>query len=196
MKNNNFITYYSALVLWELYFLDKCLTRVIAYPLNHLSAYFYNRSEIWRKQCNKIGFNSSKEIIERFTDYADSMDPSNGFFPDTNMYFLCVFFLHSTILVISNCVFGFNPCFYFTIVLKSKSLALYSFVVVLLLAFVFEYYFISRKDKAKKLFKQFDKWKQPKRRRMQWLAFGLIVAICGYQVLTIWLFFVNYKLWM
>ena len=43
MKNNNFITYYSALVLWELYFLDKCLTRVIAYPLNHLSAYFYDR---------------------------------------------------------------------------------------------------------------------------------------------------------
>jgi hypothetical protein len=81
-------------------------------------------------------------------------------------------------------------------VLKSKSLALYSFLVVLLLAFVFEYYFISRKDKAKKLFKQFDKWKQPKRRRMQWLAFGLIVAICGYQVLTMWLFFVNYKLWM
>ena len=196
MKNNNFITYYSALVLWELYFLDKCLTRVIAYPLNHLSAYFYDRSEIWRKQCNKIGFNSSKEIIERFTDYADSMDPSNGFFPDTNMYFLCVFFVHSTILVISNCVFGFNPCFYFTIVLKSKSLALYSFVVVLLLALVFEYYFITRKDKAKKLFKQFDKWKQPKRRRMQWLAFGLIVAICGYQVLTMWLFFVNYKLWM
>ena len=196
MKNNNFITYYSALVLWELYFLDKCLTRVIAYPLNHLSAYFYDRSEIWRKQCNKIGFNSSKEIIERFTDYADSMDPSNGFFPDANMYSLCVFFVHSTILVISNCVFGFNPCFYFTIVLKSKSLALYSFVVVLLLAFVFEYYFISRKDKAKKLFKQFDKWKQPKRRRMQWLAFGLIVAICGYQALTIWLFFVNYKLWM
>jgi hypothetical protein len=37
-------------------------------------------------------------------------------------------------------------------------------------------------------FKQFDKWKQPKRRRMQWLAFGLIVAICGYQVLTMWLF--------
>ena len=196
MKNNNFITYYSALVLWELYFLDKCLTRVIAYPLNHLSAYFYDRSEIWRKQCNKIGFNSSKEIIERFTDYADSMDPSNGFFPDANMYSLCVFFVHSTILVISNCVFGFNPCFYFTIVLKSKSLALYSFVVVLLLAFVFEYYFISRKDKAKKLFKQFDKWKQPKRRRMQWLALGLIVAICGYQVLTMWLFFVNYKLWM
>ena len=162
MKNNNFITYYSALVLWELYFLDKCLTRVIAYPLNHLSAYFYDRSEIWRKQCNKIGFNSSKEIIERFTDYADSMDPSNGFFPDANMYSLCVFFVHSTILVISNCVFGFNPCFYFTIVLKSKSLALYSFVVVILLAFVFEYYFISRKDKAKKLFKQFDKWKQPK----------------------------------
>ena len=117
MKNNNFITYYSALVLWELYFLDKCLTRVIAYPLNHLSAYFYDRSEIWRKQCNKIGFNSSKEIIERFTDYADSMDPSNGFFPDTNMYFLCVFFVHSTILVISNCVFGFNPGFYFIFVL-------------------------------------------------------------------------------
>jgi hypothetical protein len=23
---------------------------------------------------------------------------------------------------------------------------------------------------------------------MQWLAFGLIVAICGYQVLTMWLF--------
>ena len=189
MKNNNFITYYSALVLWELYFLDKCLTRVIAYPLNHLSAYFYDRSEIWRKQCNKIGFNSSKEIIERFTDYADSMDPSNGFFPDANMYFLCVFFVHSTILVISNCVFGFNPGFYFIFVLKSKSWALYSFVVVLLLAFVFEYYFITRKDKAKKLFKQFDKWKQPKRRRMQWLAFGLIVAICGYQVLTMWLFF-------
>jgi hypothetical protein len=188
MKNNNFITYYSALVLWELYFLDKCLTRVIAYPLNHLSAYFYDRSEIWRKQCNKIGFNSSKEIIERFTDYADSMDPSNGFFPDTNMYFLCVFFVHSTILVISNCVFGFNPGFYFIFVLKSQSLALYSFVVVILLAFVFEYYFISHKDKAKKLFKQFDKWKQPKRRRMQWLAFGLIVAICGYQVLTMWLF--------
>lgn len=196
MKKENIITYYCALMLWELYFLDKCLARVIAYPLKHLSAYFYDRSEIWRKQCNKIGFNSSKEIIERFTDYADSMDPSNGFFPDANMYSLCVFFVHSTILVISNCVFGFNPSYYFTFGLKSKSLALYSFVVVLLLAFVFEYYFISRKDKAKKLFKQFDKWKQPKRRRMQWLAFGLIVAICGYQVLTIWLFFVNCKLWM
>lgn len=195
MKNNNFITYYSALVLWELYFLDKCLTRVIAYPLNHLSAYFYNRSEIWRKQCNKIGFNSSKEIIERFTDYADSMDPSNGFFPDANMYFLCFFFIHSTIMVISNCIFGFNPTIYL-IFETSKSCTFFSFIILSLLAFVFEYYFISRKDKAKKLFKQFDKWKQPKRRRMQWLAFGLIVAICGYQALTIWLFFVNYKLWM
>jgi hypothetical protein len=191
MKNNNFITYYSALVLWELYFLDKCLTRVIAYPLNHLSAYFYDRSEIWRKQCNKIGFNSSKEIIERFTDYADSMDPSNGFFPDTNMYFLCVFFVHSTILVISNCIFEVNPPKFL-----GPTYGIYGLLAIFAVALVFEYYFISRKDKAKKLFKQFDKWKQPKRRRMQWLAFGLIVAICGYQVLTMWLFFVNYKLWM
>ena len=191
MKNNNFITYYSALVLWELYFLDKCLTRVIAYPLNHLSAYFYDRSEIWRKQCNKIGFNSSKEIIERFTDYADSMDPSNGFFPDANMYFLCVFFIHSTILVISNCIFGVNPPKFL-----GPTYGIYGLLAIFAVALVFEYYFISRKDKAKKLFKQFDKWKQPKRRRMQWLAFGLIVAICGYQVLTMWLFFVNYKLWM
>lgn len=183
MKNNNFITYYSALVLWELYFLDKCLTRVIAYPLNHLSAYFYDRSEIWRKQCNKIGFNSSKEIIERFTDYADSMDPSNGFFPDTNMYFLCVFFVHSTILVISNCIFGVNPPKFL-----GPTYGIYGLLAIFAVALVFEYYFISRKDKAKKLFKQFDKWKQPKRRRMQWLAFGLIVAICGYQVLTMWLF--------
>ena len=183
MKKENIITYYCALMLWELYFLDKCLARVIAYPLKHLSAYFYDRSEIWRKQCNKIGFNSSKEIIERFTDYADSMDPTNGFFPGGNMYFLCVFFVHSTILVISNCVFGVNPPKFL-----GPTYGIYGLLAIFAVALVFEYYFISRKDKAKKLFKQFDKWKQPKRRRMQWLAFGLIVAICGYQVLTMWLF--------
>ena len=180
MKNNNFITYYSALVLWELYFLDKCLTRVIAYPLNHLSAYFYDRSEIWRKQCNKIGFNSSKEIIERFTDYADSMDPSNGFFPDTNMGFLCVFFVHSTILVISNCIFGFNPPKEI-----EQPYGFYALFFIVGIGLFLWNYIIKQKNFY---FKQFDKWKQPKRRRMQWLAFGLIVAICGYQVLTMWLF--------
>jgi hypothetical protein len=119
----------------------------------------------------KQGFTSSEDVRIRFDSWAKSQDkkyfgeyehPVHSYFPDANMYFLCVFFVHSTILVISNCVFGFNPGFYFIFVLKSQSLALYSFVVVILLAFVFEYYFISRKDKAKKLFKQFDKWKQPK----------------------------------
>ena len=169
---------------------------IVTFPIKYQYAFLYDRCRRFRNMLEKQGFTSSEDIMNRYGDYVDSMDPYKDYFCDANMYSLCVFFVHSTILVISNCVFGFNPCFYFTIVLKSKSLALHSFVVVLLLAFVFEYYFISRKDKAKKLFKQFDKWKQPKRRRMQWLAFGLIVAICGYQALAIWLFFVNYKLWM
>ncbi|MBO5829705.1 MAG: hypothetical protein J6R59_14810 [Paludibacteraceae bacterium] len=196
MKKDNFLTYYSALMLWTMNIWYKCSRNIIGYPMLCFSVFLYKKSDYVKKHFEKLGFTSSKDLKNRYGDYVDSMDPYKDYFCDANMYSLCVFFVHSTILVISNCVFGFNPCFYFTIVLKSKSLALYSFVVVLLLAFVFEYYFISRKDKAKKLFKQFDKWKQPKRRRMQWLAFGLIVAICGYQVLTMWLFFVNYKLWM
>ena len=196
MKKDNFLTYYSALMLWTMNIWYKCSRNIIGYPMLCFSVFLYKKSDYVKKHFEKLGFTSSKDLKNRYGDNVDSMDPYKDYFCDANMYSLCVFFVHSTILVISNCVFGFNPCFYFTIVLKSKSLALYSFVVVLLLAFVFEYYFISRKDKAKKLFKQFDKWKQPKRRRMQWLAFGLIVAICGYQVLTMWLFFVNYKLWM
>jgi hypothetical protein len=205
MKKENIITYYCALMLWELHILYNAVGDIITSPIKYQYAFLYDRCRWVRKMLEKQGFTSSDDVRIRFDSWAKSQDkkyfgeyehPVHSYFPDANMYSLCVFFVHSTILVISNCVFGFNPCFYFTIVLKSKSLALYSFLVVLLLALVFEYYFISRKDKAKKLFKQFDKWKQPKRRRMQWLAFGLIVAICGYQVLTIWLFFVNYKLWM
>ena len=197
MKKENIITYYCALMLWELHILYNAVGDIITSPIKYQYAFLYDRCRWVRKMLEKQGFTSSDDVRIRFDSWAKSQDkkyfgeyehPVHSYFPDTNMYFLCVFFVHSTILVISNCVFGFNPSFYFTFVLKSKSLALYSFLVVLLLALVFEYHFISRKDKAKKLFKQFDKWKQPKRRRMQWLAFGLIVAICGYQVLTMWLF--------
>ena len=157
--------------------------------------FLYKKSDYVKKHFEKLGFTSSEDLKNRYGDYVDSMDPYKDYFCDANMYFLCFFFIHSTIMVISNCIFGFNPTIYL-IFETSKSCTFFSFIILSLLAFVFEYYFISRKDKAKKLFKQFDKWKQPKRRRMQWLALGLIVAICGYQVLTMWLFFVNYKLWM
>jgi hypothetical protein len=204
MKKENIITYYCALMLWELHILYNAVGDIITSPIKYQYAFLYDRCRWVRKMLEKQGFTSSDDVRIRFDSWAKSQDkkyfgeyehPVHSYFPDANMYSLCVFFVHSTILVISNCIFGFNPTKYF-IFETSRSCAVYSFLVILLLALVFEYYFISRKDKAKKLFKQFDKWKQPKRRRMQWLAFGLIVAICGYQVLTIWLFFVNYKLWM
>ena len=187
MKKDNFLTYYSALMLWTMNIWYKCSRNIIGYPMLCFSVFLYKKSDYVKKHFEKLGFTSSEDIMNRYGDYVDSMDPYKDYFCDTNMYFLCVFFVHSTILVISNCIFGFNPTKYF-IFETSRSCAVYSFLVILLLAMFFEYYFISRNDKAKKLFKQFDKWKQPKRRRMQWLALGLIVAICGYQVLTMWLF--------
>ena len=184
MKKDNFLTYYSALMLWTMNIWYKCSRNIIGYPMLCFSVFLYKKSDYVKKHFEKLGFTSSEDLKNRYGDYVDSMDPYKDYFCDTNMYFLCVFFVHSTILVISNCIFGFNPPKFL-----GPTYGIYGLLAIFAVALVFEYYFISRKDKAKKLFKQFDKWKQPKRRRMQWLAFGLIVAICGYQVLTMWLFF-------
>jgi hypothetical protein len=145
----------------------------------------------------KQGFTSSEDVRIRFDSWAKSQDkkyfgeyehPVHSYFPDANMGFLCIFFVHSTILVISNCIFGFNPPKEI-----EQPYGFYALFLIVGIGLFLWNYIIKQKNFY---FKQFDKWKQPKRRRMQWLAFGLIVAICGYQVLTIWLFFVNYKLWM
>ena len=183
MKKDNFLTYYSALMLWTMNIWYKCSRNIIGYPMLCFSVFLYKKSDYVKKHFEKLGFTSSEDIMNRYGDYVDSMDPYKDYFCDSNMYFLCVFFIHSTILVISNCIFGVNPPKFL-----GPTYGIYGLLAIFAVALVFEYYFISRKDKAKKLFKQFDKWKQPKRRRMQWLAFGLIVAICGYQVLTMWLF--------
>ncbi|MBR6658547.1 MAG: hypothetical protein IKL19_00555 [Paludibacteraceae bacterium] len=192
MKKNNYITYYCALMLWELHVLYNAVGDIITSPIKYQYAFLYDRCRWVRKMLEKQGFTSSEDVRIRFDSWSKSQDkkyfeeyehPVHSYFPDTNMYFLCVFFVHSTILVISNCVFGVNPPKFL-----GPTYGIYGLLAIFAVALVFEYYFISRKDKAKKLFKQFDKWKQPKRRRMQWLAFGLIVAICGYQVLTMWLF--------
>ena len=69
----------------------------------------YKKSDYVKKHFEKLGFTSSEDLKNRYGDYVDSMDPYKDYFCDTNMGFLCVFFVHSTILVISNCIFGFNP---------------------------------------------------------------------------------------
>jgi hypothetical protein len=137
----------------------------------------------------KQGFTSSEDVRIRFDSWAKSQNkkyfgeyghPVHSYFPDTNMGFLCIFFVHSTILVISNCIFGFNPPKEI-----EQPYGFYALFLIVGIGLFLWNYIIKQKNFY---FKQFDKWKQPKRRRMQWLAFGLIVAVCGYQALTIWLF--------
>ena len=197
MKKNNYITYYCALMLWELHVLYNAVGDIITSPIKYQYAFLYDRCRWVRKMLEKQGFTSSEDVRIRFDSWAKSQDkkyfgeyehPVHSYFPDTNMGFLCVFFVHSTILVISNCIFGFNPPKEI-----EQPYGFYALFLIVGIGLFLWNYIIKQKNFY---FKQFDKWKQPKRRRMQWLAFGLIVAICGYQALTIWLFFVNYKLWM
>jgi hypothetical protein len=189
MKKPNHVTYYGALMLWELYILSFVGGNIITSPVWHLCAFLYDRCGWIRKiLLEKHGLPSStssedylnwckEQEIRFFGKYGNPVD---SYFADTSMASLCTFFVNSTILVISNCIFGFNP---------PKDIeqpyGLYALFIVLGIGLLLYFYIISKKNFY---FKQFDKWKQPKRRKMQWLAFGLIVAICGYQALTIWLF--------
>lgn len=189
MKKENIITYYCALMLWELHILYNAVGDIITSPIKYQYAFLYDRCRWVRKMLEKQGFTSSDDVRIRFDSWAKSQDkkyfgeyehPVDSYFTDTAMASLCTFFVNSTILVISNCIFGFNP---------PKDIeqpyGLYALYIVLGIGLLLYFYIISKKNFY---FKQFDKWKQPKRRKMQWLAFGLIVAICGYQALTIWLF--------
>jgi hypothetical protein len=189
MKKPNHVTYYCALMLWELYILDNAVGDIITSPIKYQYAFLYDRCRWVRKMLEKQGFTSSEDVRIRFDSWAKSQNkkyfgeyghPVHSYFPDTNMGFLCIFFVHSTILVISNCIFGFNPPKEI-----EQPYGLYALYIVLGIGIFLWNYIIKQKNFY---FKQFDKWKQPKRRRMQWLAFGLIVAVCGYQALTIWLF--------
>lgn len=180
MKKDNFLTYYSALMLWTMNIWYKCSRNIIGYPMLCFSVFLYKKSDYVKKHFEKLGFTSSEDLKNRYGDYVDSMDPYKDYFCDTNMGFLCVFFVHSTILVISNCIFGFNPPKEI-----EQPYGFYALFLIVGIGLFLWNYIIKQKNFY---FKQFDKWKQPKRRRMQWLAFGLIVAICGYQVLTMWLF--------
>ncbi|MBO5827686.1 MAG: hypothetical protein J6R59_04380, partial [Paludibacteraceae bacterium] len=112
MKKENIITYYCALMLWELHILYNAVGDIITSPIKYQYAFLYDRCRWVRKMLEKQGFTSSEDVRIRFDSWAKSQDkkyfweyehPVHSYFPDTNMGFLCVFFVHSTILVISNC---------------------------------------------------------------------------------------------
>ena len=74
MKKPNHVTYYCALMLWELYILDNAVGDIITSPIKYQYAFLYDRCRWIRKMLEKQGFTSSDDVRIRFDSWAKSQD--------------------------------------------------------------------------------------------------------------------------
>ena len=108
MKKDNFLTYYSALMLWAMNIWYKCSRNIIGYPMLCFSVFLYKKSDYVKKHFEKLGFTSSEDLKNRYGDYVDSMDPYKDYFCEAFMVFLYFFILNSTILLISYYIIDYD----------------------------------------------------------------------------------------
>lgn len=177
------IGYISCLVLWELYIIDKWIDNIIGIPFKYFYAFLYDRSAQMRKHYIKLGFNSSKEIIDNFDDYSYRLGkPISSFYVGVHHYALFFFIIHGTILFVSHVIFNSDiprniP----------KPYDWYILVALIIISGIIPLYY-ECSGIQKKHFRQFDKWGKKKRKEMQWKAFGIIVFCWVYNILAMWLF--------
>ena len=74
MKKDNFVTYYSALMLWELHILYDIVGDIITSPIKYQYAFLYDRCTWIRKMLEKQGFTSPEDVRNRFDSWCKSQD--------------------------------------------------------------------------------------------------------------------------
>lgn len=178
MKKDNFLTYYSALMLWAMNIWYKCSRNIIGYPMLCFSVFLYKKSDYVKKHFEKLGFTSSEDLKNRYGDYVDSMDPYKDYFCEAFMLFLYFFILNSTILLISYYIIDFDLLRYVAYFGKTVSICMP--IVISIVSYIILNCILLRGEKYKIYFKEFDKYKSSQRCKLHFLSVGLIAIIILY----------------
>ena len=178
MKKDNFIIYYSALILWELYFLYKTMGNIVTFPIKYQYAFLYDRCRRFRNMLEKQGFTSSEDVMNRYGVYVDSMDPYKDYFCEAFMVFLYFFILNSTILLISYYIIDFDLLRYVAYFGKTVSICMP--IVISIVSYIILNCILLRGEKYKIYFKEFDKYKSSQRCKLHFLSVGLIAIVILY----------------
>lgn len=168
MKVN--ISYISSLVLWTLYAIDNSISHAIGYPIKKVYVFLYNHCSFVKKQLEKQGFKSSKDIDDNYIPYAENMNPYRSFFVEMHIMVLYFFFINGCIISISNGLLNYDipriiPTPY----------DWYALLFVVIVSAILCCYFVFHKDRFKSYFNHFDKWDKNKRLKMRWLGFGIVL---------------------
>lgn len=157
-------------MLWTLYAIDNRISYVMGYPIKKLYVFLFNHSSFVKKQFEKQGFYSSKDIDENYIPYAENMNPYKSFFVEAHIIVLYFFFINGCIISVSNGLLNYGiPK------IIPPPYDWYALLFIIIVSAILCCYFVFYKDRYKLFFNHFDKWEENKQLKMKLLGLGIIL---------------------
>lgn len=180
------VSYYTCMFMWGLYKIDEFLTAVITYPIHKLFYLGYIHIPFLRKKAERLSRENGYDSIKEWLDGVNSeVTNSAGIMYSTwaceFILFIILFILFWGVITLTSILLCNFNVMYQMVSLPSP----FNICLILSPIFMFQYFFVWRKNKYEKYSQLFDKFNINKKREIVFSVALFVITTLIITVITI-----------